>query len=718
MTERNSSPQPRRTGSDGRFSMRRWAAVFASCLVPGAGHWILGRHAKGLLLMSAAALDVAAIIKLADTAGGRHLLLIVYLGMALPALYFYGVFDTLQTTGSARAEEEPLAEGETAVDDSTTSVDQEGVATVVDRSRYTSGDEAFRWLHAVPIIVAGLLLLFLLRMPDKLRPWLDSAGDYGAPVLLLALTAWIALRRREDGRYRLGRWTAAVLSLGTGVLLLSDEWTGNEHIALLGSWWPLLFVLIGGELLAYSLRRRSVPRRLSTDMSAVTAAVVVAVTAYSITQYAELPFRWLDQWAAQRSGYSNFSEEKGFSYDKETVSADVPADLKRIVIDNPNGNVYVQRGTSNQIVIKSTVWIDSSDRAQADSAAAGTAVELTAQEETSIKTVLQGFGEGGERKPRVNVTIFLPPSVVDAVPIDKANPGNGQQDSTDNPVTENAPIEQQGIANATDLTDAAGTTDTISSTDTAGAGSQNQTPIVPLTSQQDQTLAPDGQLTDDVPEQPEKKAEAKEEQLPLELRIQIQSGDAEVFDLAAPSAVTIDIGNGRIVAQRIAGTVSAKAVNGSVQVMQVSGEVAASVSNGAINVVEAGGNVTASTANGGIHLNQVLGDIEVETKNGEVSVREAAGRVKADTLNGTIEVYSGTVGGDWDIVGLVGDVRLQLPPDGSYELNGSVTFGQIRIDPGLPLTSVRKTVRGTIGGGEHRIYVNANSSIVIAPFAQ
>ncbi|GFN29747.1 DUF6677 family protein [Paenibacillus xylaniclasticus] len=657
MTARNGSPQERRSASVSRFSMRRWAAVLASCLVPGAGHWILGRYAKGLLLVSTAALDIAAMVKLADTAGGRHLLLIVFLGMVLPVLYFYSVFNTLQTTGTAR--------GESVTD---------GIPDPV--------DEPFRWLHAVLTMMAGLLLLLLLRMPDKLRPWLDTAGNYGAPVLMFAVTAWIVVRRRKGGRYWLGRWTAAALSFGTGALLLSDEWTGKDNVALIGDWWPLLFVLFGGELLAYSLLRRTTPAALSADMSAVMTAVVIAVTAYSITQYAELPYRWLDQWAAQRSGYSNFSEEKGFSYDKPAVSADVPSDVRRIIIDNPNGEVYVQRGASERIVVDTTVWIDSADRAEADAAAEGTNVELVAGEEMSIKTVSQGFGEGGERKPRVNITVSLPPSIVDAVPGEDASVEADPQDaSVDLPMTEQEAAMEQGQTAALDE-------------DASVEGTAEQ-----------------------APEQAENKPEIEEHKR-LEMRIKIQSGDAKVFDIAVPAELMIEVGSGTITAQRISGTVSAQTVNGSVRLIQVADEIHASVSNGSINAIEAGGNVTASTANGGIQLKQVAGDIEVETKNGEVSIREAAGRVKADTLNGTIEVSSSVVGGDWDIVGLVGDVKLQLPSDGSYEMNGSVTFGQIHIDPGLPLTSVRKTVRGIVGGGDHRIYVNANSSIEIAPFVR
>lgn len=79
-------------------TLKRLLTVVLAFAMPGAGHIYTGQHPKGLLLISAFWLDITAIVRLADSDGGRHLLLIVYLGIMLPIIYFISVFDSLQST--------------------------------------------------------------------------------------------------------------------------------------------------------------------------------------------------------------------------------------------------------------------------------------------------------------------------------------------------------------------------------------------------------------------------------------------------------------------------------------------------------------------------------------------------------------------------------------------------------------------------------------------
>ena len=57
-------------------------------------------------------------------------------------------------------------------------------------------------------------------------------------------------------KIRVGRYTAALLLVCTGVLLLLDEWRGTDYIFMLQRWWPLLFILLGVEyIVRYTLSR-------------------------------------------------------------------------------------------------------------------------------------------------------------------------------------------------------------------------------------------------------------------------------------------------------------------------------------------------------------------------------------------------------------------------------------------------------------------------------
>lgn len=55
---------------------------------------------------------------------------------------------------------------------------------------------------------------------------------------------------------RVGRFTAVLLLIATGVLLLGDALQGTERLLLLLKWWPLTLVLWGLEYIALLLISR------------------------------------------------------------------------------------------------------------------------------------------------------------------------------------------------------------------------------------------------------------------------------------------------------------------------------------------------------------------------------------------------------------------------------------------------------------------------------
>ncbi|TJY38528.1 TM2 domain-containing protein [Cohnella pontilimi] len=84
---------------DPRLPVRKkskWAAGLLAFFIPGIGHFYLGLMAKGIAIMLLIALDICAIVY----AGTNHLspLVIVLLSLMLPILYFYNLFDALQST--------------------------------------------------------------------------------------------------------------------------------------------------------------------------------------------------------------------------------------------------------------------------------------------------------------------------------------------------------------------------------------------------------------------------------------------------------------------------------------------------------------------------------------------------------------------------------------------------------------------------------------------
>ncbi len=145
---------------------KRASAILLAFLIPGGGHMLLGRVAKGLNLLIISVLAVMAMIYYANTAGDQHLMLLVFLGLLIPSVYFYSVYDALQQLVKA------VDEGQ---------------------------DNGFTPLQGLGLALAGIMLLALLHTPPFLARSLELAGAYAPGTALMLLGLWLCWRMaRED----------------------------------------------------------------------------------------------------------------------------------------------------------------------------------------------------------------------------------------------------------------------------------------------------------------------------------------------------------------------------------------------------------------------------------------------------------------------------------------------------------------------------------------
>ncbi|SEO68893.1 DUF4097 family beta strand repeat-containing protein [Paenibacillus sp. OV219] len=603
---------------------RSWSAFFAPLLafiVPGGGHLALGKPLTGLLLLLGTLTDIAAMIRFADEGGGKYALLIIFLGLALPFFWFYSVFDTLQLKAKLRALE---------------------ASTIVAAAEQLRTSGFITALQGISVIGLALILLWLVQAPEALLAALDDLGSYtpGAGLIIIAL---IAASRRKNAMFKLGRFTASAIMITIGAFLLWDQFRGRNDIELLGKWWPAAFVMLGIEVVILSIVYRTASRKSSFDIGGAVLATVIAVIAFGVTQYASMPFRWLDEFKVNLTGTSGYSEEKGFQYNKGLMSEVLQPDTTSIAINNPNGKVTVRRGDVHAVTVETVMWVDSTDKEEADEVAEKSIVTMNGGKKVEIEAKGHPYGANGNRVPRMNMLVTIP-----------------AQSAFGSPQATLTPPEAYTNNNAT------------ASTNTAT----------------------------------EQMAE-----LDPELSIDVMNGPVDISGLNIAGGLRIRATYGELTLRSLTGPVDAETKNGGIVVSDLEGDAVLSAFNGNIKLAHAAGSVQASTQSGDIELLQITGDIESDTKNGQITIREASGAIKADTLNGDIGVASAAVGGDWDIDSSIGEIHLQLPVQGNYSVNGSVTFGDVSSD--LPLTISKKTIRGNIGAGTFRININANSSILV-----
>jgi hypothetical protein len=648
--------------------------VLLAFVLPGAGHLYTGRHPAGVLLAAAFLLDITAIIRLADSDGGRHLLLIVYLALLLPLFYFYSVFDSLQSL-----EREAADDGEPA---------------------------AFRLSHGLLLLGAGLLMLVMVRPPELLLPWMNELAELSVGPGI-ALIAFGLLRSGKGSMFmfKLGRFTAAGLILAIGALLLWDQLKGRNDIALFGQWWPVIFIALGLEIVLFSLIFRNEKKKMKLDASGAVIATVIAVTAYSVTQYADFPVRWLDQFNVDLSGTSEYGDEKGFQYDKAVIKLPYEESLSLMHIVNANGQVKVLSADVQEIEVQATVWVDVENEADAEAIAEQSIVKVTPGAEVVLEAKGKEFGTNGNRKPWMNIVVTVPLAMSDQYAIDSQLPPSDEPSGeAENELDGELPANESSAAGvneaASPISETAETTSedgrTIENVQTEDAGEAAW-----LTPTPSPTTTPEPTLD-------------TEEQLKLKMKIDSGNGPIEVAELGVPGGLEIRSTTGVITVRNIIGPVTVKGNIGNIEAEGIAGESSLETRNGTIKATDIAGKLYANTLNGSLELGGIGDDVQAETKNGRIRIVSASGSVKADTLNGSIELTSAVVGGDWDLDSSVGEIKLAMPVDGDFKVYGSVTFGTITTD--LPLDISKKTVRGTIGTGTYRVQINATNSIAIKSY--
>ncbi|MFC4601933.1 hypothetical protein [Cohnella hongkongensis] len=87
---------------------KKWVAGMLAFIIPGTGHMYLGLMMKGITLMMLIALDITAIVHVSS---GSSTLPVVLLSLLLPIIYFYNLFDAIQSTDAVNDRTHPQLYG-------------------------------------------------------------------------------------------------------------------------------------------------------------------------------------------------------------------------------------------------------------------------------------------------------------------------------------------------------------------------------------------------------------------------------------------------------------------------------------------------------------------------------------------------------------------------------------------------------------------------------
>ncbi|WP_068503520.1 DUF4097 family beta strand repeat-containing protein [Paenibacillus kribbensis] len=195
------------------------------------------------------------------------------------------------------------------------------------------------------------------------------------------------------------------------------------------------------------------------------------------------------------------------------------------------------------------------------------------------------------------------------------------------------------------------------------------------------------------------------------MQIRTSNGNITLNGVDAIDSIRLESGNGNLVVTDAIGNVKGSTLNGQVKLHRITGDVDMRTNRGDMQAGDIEGAVSLYTVVGDIQLARSKGDITTDTQNGDINVLDSTAKLNANSLNGAIKVNSEQVGGDWKIYSAVGDIALDLPSNGDFQLEGSSSYGNLQSE--FPFKIDSKSISGQNGTGKYVINVEGNSNLMI-----
>ncbi|APO47663.1 protein liaG [Paenibacillus xylanexedens] len=224
-------------------------------------------------------------------------------------------------------------------------------------------------------------------------------------------------------KVRVGRYTAAALIIAVGVLLILDKRWGTDYVYEMVDWWPFLLVVLGVEYIVLFLwtRRRNkvqsdnpsnpdeqIKVRFRPDAKGILTSLILAASVFIVTEQDHYMHLWNRVSLNLGAASMDYSQAAGYMEDKGTIRVPVRMDTSDLVVEGVNGDISVQRGDTDEIEVRTVIWVDQTTEVQAKAVAAASFVEADGTKVIYIKTTGKTYGDNEKTQPRMNLTITIP----------------------------------------------------------------------------------------------------------------------------------------------------------------------------------------------------------------------------------------------------------------------------------------------------------------------
>jgi hypothetical protein len=217
---------------------------------------------------------------------------------------------------------------------------------------------------------------------------------------------------------RIGRYTAALGMITTGVLLVLDHLGIVDSLAVIGTWWPALLLAFGVELLLMQVIYRDPGHRIRFDFGGFIGAAILTGFVVIAVQGNQFKLTWLPQWFD--GIVHQYSDESGQSFDKGAITVDLNDTIRKISFKDSNGRIILKQGPVTAIEIQTMVYI-SGAAGEAEDIARQSTVDVRDGDHIEIIANGKPYGKAKLHKPRMNLIVTLPQGRLPELEVDVDN---------------------------------------------------------------------------------------------------------------------------------------------------------------------------------------------------------------------------------------------------------------------------------------------------------
>lgn len=148
--------------------------------------------------------------------------------------------------------------------------------------------------------------------------------------------------------------------------------------------------------------------RFRPDAKGILTSLILAASVFIVTEQDHYMHLWNRVSLNLGAASMDYSQAAGYMEDKGTIRVPVRMDTSDLVVEGVNGDISVQRGDTDEIEVRTVIWVDQTTEVQAKAVAAASFVEADGTKVIYIKATGKTYGVNEKTQPRMNLTITIP----------------------------------------------------------------------------------------------------------------------------------------------------------------------------------------------------------------------------------------------------------------------------------------------------------------------